>query len=108
MADLALGPLLGKPMMAYYYVTYKCNARCVFCNIPDGPMDVLPVSQYSTKEQTLEHFDILKDLGVRLIDFTGGEPLLRHDLEALVAGAAQPGQGHEGRPAHVGGREDAP
>jgi MoaA/NifB/PqqE/SkfB family radical SAM enzyme len=91
MADLVLGPLLGKPVMAYYYVTYKCNARCVFCNIPDGPMDVLPVSKYSSTQETLEHFDILKTLGVRLIDFTGGEPLLRKDIALLCREARKRG-----------------
>jgi MoaA/NifB/PqqE/SkfB family radical SAM enzyme len=91
MADLVLGPFLGKPVMAYYYVTYKCNARCVFCNIPDGPMDVLPVSQYSSLETTLEHFDILKQIGVRLIDFTGGEPLLRKDIAILLREAKNRG-----------------
>jgi MoaA/NifB/PqqE/SkfB family radical SAM enzyme len=91
MADLALGPLRGKPVMAYYYVTYKCNARCVFCNIPDGPMDVLPVSQYTATQQSIEHFDILKKLGVRLIDFTGGEPLLRKDMGVLLRAAKERG-----------------
>jgi MoaA/NifB/PqqE/SkfB family radical SAM enzyme len=91
LADLAFGPLLGKPVMAYYYVTYKCNARCVFCNIPDGPMDVLPVSQYTSTAGTIEHFDILKKLGVRLIDFTGGEPLLRKDLATLLRAAKDRG-----------------
>jgi MoaA/NifB/PqqE/SkfB family radical SAM enzyme len=91
MADLALGPLRGKPVMAYYYVTYKCNARCVFCNIPDGPMDVLPVSQYTPSAQSIEHFDILKKLGVRLIDFTGGEPLLRKDIAVLLRAAKERG-----------------
>jgi MoaA/NifB/PqqE/SkfB family radical SAM enzyme len=91
MADLALGPILGKPVMAYYYVTYKCNARCVFCNIPDGPMDVLPVSKYTPTEQSIEHFDILGKLGVRLIDFTGGEPLLRKDIGVLLRAAKERG-----------------
>lgn len=91
LADLALGPLTGKPVMAYYYVTYKCNARCVFCNIPDGPMDVLPVSQYSSFDETIEHFEILKHLGVRLIDFTGGEPLLRKDIAPLLRAAKERG-----------------
>ncbi len=91
MADLVLGPMLGKPVMAYYYVTYKCNARCVFCNIPDGPMDVLPVSKYTPLSETLEHFDILKTLGVRLIDFTGGEPLLRKDIATLLRAAKERG-----------------
>jgi MoaA/NifB/PqqE/SkfB family radical SAM enzyme len=91
LADLAFGPLFGKPVMAYYYVTYKCNARCVFCNIPDGPMDVMPVSQYSSTEKTIEHLDILKKLGVRLIDFTGGEPLLRKDIPILLREAKKRG-----------------
>jgi MoaA/NifB/PqqE/SkfB family radical SAM enzyme len=91
MADLVLGPIRGKPVMAYYYVTYKCNARCVFCNIPDGPMDVLPMSQYTSTEKTIEHFDILKTLGVRLIDFTGGEPLLRKDIATLLRAAKDRG-----------------
>jgi len=91
MADLVLGPMLGKPVMAYYYVTYKCNARCVFCNIPDGPLDVLPVSQYTPTEKSLEHFDILKKLGVRLIDFTGGEPLRRKDSAVLLRAAKERG-----------------
>lgn len=91
MADLVLGPMLSKPVMAYYYVTYKCNARCVFCNIPDGPMDVLPVSHYTPTEGTMEHLDILKHLGVRLIDFTGGEPLLRKDIATLLRAAKERG-----------------
>ena len=91
MADLVLGPIRGRPVMAYYYVTYKCNARCVFCNIPDGPMDVLPVSKYTPTDQVIEHFDILKRLGVRLIDFTGGEPLLRKDIAVLLRAAKERG-----------------
>lgn len=91
MADLVLGPMLGKPVMCYYYVTYKCNARCVFCNIPDGPMDVLPVSKYTPTKKSIEHFEILKKLGVRLIDFTGGEPLLRKDLSVLLRAAKERG-----------------
>ena len=85
--SLALGPLTGKPVMAYYYVTYKCTARCTFCNIPDGPMDVIPVSKYSTTAQSIEQFKVLKSIGVRLIDFTGGEPLLKKNLPALLRAA---------------------
>jgi MoaA/NifB/PqqE/SkfB family radical SAM enzyme len=87
LTSLALGPMTGKPVMAYYYVTYKCTARCTFCNIPDGPMDVIPVSRYSSSAQSVEHFKILKRIGVRLIDFTGGEPLLKKNLPALLRAA---------------------
>src|ERR1700736_3691630 len=87
LSSLALGPLSGKPVMAYYYVTYKCTARCTFCNIPDGPMDVIPVSKYSTTAQSIEQFKILKSIGVRLIDFTRGEPLLKKNLHVLLKAA---------------------
>src|SRR5579863_3821988 len=89
--SLAFGPIAGKPVMAYYYVTYKCTARCTFCNIPDGPMDVIPVSKYSSTAQSIEQFRILKRLGVRLIDFTGGEPLLRKNLPVLMRAAKEMG-----------------
>jgi MoaA/NifB/PqqE/SkfB family radical SAM enzyme len=89
--QFALGPVTGRPIMAYYYVTYKCNARCVFCNIPDGPMDILPVSQYTPTDQVVEHLRILKHMGVRLIDFTGGEPLLRKDMPFLLRSARDMG-----------------
>ena len=77
--------------MAYYYVTYKCTARCTFCNIPDGPMDVIPVSKYSSTAQSIEQFKILKSIGVRLIDFTGGEPLLKKNLPTLLKAAKDMG-----------------
>jgi MoaA/NifB/PqqE/SkfB family radical SAM enzyme len=54
-------------------------------------MDVLPVSQYTPTEGTIEHLDILKKLGVRLIDFTGGEPLLRKDIAVLLRAAKERG-----------------
>ena len=91
LASLALGPLSGRPVMAYYYVTYKCTARCTFCNIPDGPMDVIPVSKYASTEQSIEHFRLLKSIGVRIIDFTGGEPLLKKNLPVLLKAAKDMG-----------------
>src|SRR5258707_11382487 len=91
LSSLALGPLTGKPVMAYYYVTYKCTARCTFCNIPDGPMDVIPVSKYSSTAQSIEQFKILKSIGIRIIDFTGGEPLLKKNLPALAKAAKEMG-----------------
>jgi MoaA/NifB/PqqE/SkfB family radical SAM enzyme len=54
-------------------------------------MDVLPVSQYTPTEKSIEHFDILRRLGVRLIDFTGGEPLLRKDIAVLLRAAKERG-----------------
>ena len=68
------------PLLLHYYVTYRCNGRCVFCDIPP--------SRAGSKEPTLaeieENLRSAKRLGVKFVDFTGGEPLLFRDLpEAL-------------------------
>ena len=54
-------------------------------------MDVIPVSRYSSTEQSIEHFRLLKSIGIRLIDFTGGEPLLRKNLPTLLRAAKEMG-----------------
>jgi len=59
-------------------VTYRCNAACGFCDIWEKP------SPYIKIEQATENFKALKRLGVKVIDFTGGEPLLHKDMAELL------------------------
>jgi len=77
--------LVRHPVLCNYYVTYRCNATCSFCDIWERP------SPYVTIENARENFRDLKRLGVRVIDFTGGEPLLHRQLPALLAEAKQQG-----------------
>lgn len=70
--------LISHPVLCNYYVTYRCNAACGFCDIWEKP------SPYITLEQASENFKALKKLGVKVIDFTGGEPLLHQDLAKLL------------------------
>lgn len=67
-----------KPIMCNYYVTLRCNSRCEFCDI------WMKKENFTLKEQNLEDIDnnlkSLKKLGVKIIDFTGGEPLLYPNL----------------------------
>jgi MoaA/NifB/PqqE/SkfB family radical SAM enzyme len=70
------------PILCNYYVTLRCNSRCEFCDIWKNK------SNLGLKEQNLEEVERnlrdLRKLGVRVIDFTGGEPLLYpHIVEAL-------------------------
>lgn len=70
------------PYFCNYYVTLRCNSRCEFCDIWRKE------EHYSLKESGIETIKAnlrdLKRLGVKLIDFTGGEPLLYpHLAEAL-------------------------
>jgi len=77
--------LISHPILCNYYVTYRCNATCSFCDIWEKP------SPYVTLENVRENFKSLKKLGVKIIDFTGGEPLLHRQLDQLLAEAKKQG-----------------
>lgn len=70
--------LFNHPLLCNYYLTYRCNAKCGFCDIWEKPS---PFVDVATAERNLQ---ALKRLGVRVVDFTGGEPLLHRELPALL------------------------
>lgn len=77
--------LVKHPILCNYYLTYRCNARCGFCDIWQRP------SPYATAEAVAQNLKDLKKLGVKVIDFTGGEPLLHRELPAFCALAKEMG-----------------
>ncbi|GIV23924.1 MAG: radical SAM protein [Bacteroidia bacterium] len=79
------GLLRRRPVLANYYLTYRCNAACTFCDIWEKP------SPYATPERVIENLRALRKLGVRIIDFTGGEPLLHRDLPLFLEAAQRMG-----------------
>jgi MoaA/NifB/PqqE/SkfB family radical SAM enzyme len=70
--------LITHPILCNYYVTYRCNATCSFCDIWEKPSPYITVAQV---EKNLRDF---KRLGGRVVDFTGGEPLLHRQLDELL------------------------
>lgn len=69
-------------------VTDRCNLRCTYCMPADG-LDWLPSDDLLTTDEFIRVLTVaVRDLGIRRIRFTGGEPLLRRDLEELIAAAA--------------------
>ncbi|MCS6820673.1 MAG: radical SAM protein [Microscillaceae bacterium] len=66
------------PVLCNYYLTYRCNASCAFCDIWQKP------SPYITLENAERNLYDLKRLGVKVIDFTGGEPLLHRKIAELL------------------------
>jgi cyclic pyranopterin phosphate synthase len=69
-------------------VTDRCNFRCTYCMPrevfgPDHPF--LPRAQILSFEEMTRITRLLAENGVKKVRLTGGEPLLRHDLEKLVA-----------------------
>lgn len=73
-------------------VTDRCNFRCTYCMPKEifGPdYKFLPRAQVLTFEETTRLAQIFVSLGVQKIRLTGGEPLVRKDVEKLVAMLAE-------------------
>ena len=64
-------------------VTDRCNLRCAYC-MPEEDYVWLPREQILHFEEVSTLADVFMDLGVDKIRLTGGEPLLRRDLPALI------------------------
>mgnify|MGYP003715533441 CR=1 FL=1 len=64
-------------------VTDRCDFRCVYCMAED--MTFVPRAQVLTLEEMGRLGRVLVELGVRRIRLTGGEPLLRRDIDVLIA-----------------------
>src|SRR5580765_5402580 len=72
-------------------VTDRCNLRCEYC-MPEDDYVWLPREDVLHFEETSALVDIFLSLGVDKVRLTGGEPLLRRDVPALVRMlAAKPG-----------------
>ncbi|MCD1259938.1 GTP 3',8-cyclase MoaA [Paenibacillus athensensis] len=65
-------------------VTDRCNLRCVYC-MPEEGMEFEPDERLLTFDEIAEVVRIVAGLGVRKLRLTGGEPLVRKQLEQLVA-----------------------
>jgi len=75
-----------RPYTLIAELTYRCPLRCVYCS---NPLD------YARHDAELETADWLRvfreaeDLGVVQLNLTGGEPLVRDDLETLITAARE-------------------
>ena len=66
-------------------VTDRCNIRCFYCMPADG-VTFLPRNEILSYEELTRFARIVAALGISKIRITGGEPLVRADLDRLVAG----------------------
>src|SRR3712207_6942006 len=64
-------------------VTDKCNLRCVYC-MPEEGLPWLRREQLLSYEEIAEVVRVMAGMGLRRLRITGGEPLVRRDLPALV------------------------
>lgn len=77
------------PLWVNAEITYKCPLHCVFCY---NPLDYASTfkSELST-EDWLKVFKQSRDLGSVQLGISGGEPLMRDDVEIMVSEASQMG-----------------
>ncbi len=93
MCSLAMNDTLHRPLRDLRIsVTDRCNFRCSYCmpkEVFGHGYPFLPKSDLLTFEEIIRLVRIFVQLGVRKVRLTGGEPLLRQDIEQLVAMLAQ-------------------
>jgi cyclic pyranopterin phosphate synthase len=88
-ADVTLADTLARPIRDLRIsVTDRCLFRCTYCmprEVFGRDYAFLPREQLLTFEELARIARIFASLGVRKLRLTGGEPLLRRDLDKLVA-----------------------
>jgi cyclic pyranopterin phosphate synthase len=88
-AELPLADTLARPLRDLRIsVTDRCQFRCTYCmprEVFGRDFVFLPRAQLLTFEELTRLARIFAGLGVRKLRLTGGEPLLRRDLDKLVA-----------------------
>lgn len=75
-----------RPYALIAELTYRCPLRCVYCSNPTN------YTEHPDRLGTDDWLRVIREaesLGVVQLLLSGGEPLLRKDLETIVAGAAE-------------------
>lgn len=76
---------LGRPLESLRLsVTDRCNLRCLYC-MPEEEYVWLPRQELLSFEELVRLAGIFTKLGVTRLRLTGGEPLLRQNVDRLVA-----------------------
>jgi len=78
-----------KPYFCNYWLTYRCNSKCEFCNFwKDKNFQNISDAKFADVKKNL---DDLKKIGIKFIDFTGGEPVLNIELPQILSYAKKLG-----------------
>ncbi|MFT4747308.1 MAG: pyrroloquinoline quinone biosynthesis protein E [Congregibacter sp.] len=74
-------PAVGPPLWLLAELTYDCPLHCPYCS---NPTELGHTKDELTTEQWYRVFEQGREMGAVQLGFSGGEPLLRKDLELLV------------------------
>src|ERR1051325_7286113 len=64
-------------------LTDRCNFRCFYC-LPHGEPPIAPKEQMLSYEEIEYVCGIFVELGIEKIRLTGGEPMMRRDIETII------------------------
>ena len=64
-------------------LTDRCNFRCFYC-LPRGEPPIAPKEQMLSYEEIEYVCEIFVSLGIEKIRLTGGEPMMRRDIETII------------------------
>jgi cyclic pyranopterin phosphate synthase len=64
-------------------LTDRCNFRCFYC-LPHGEPPIAPKEQMLSYEEIEYICEIFVSLGIQKIRLTGGEPMMRRDIETII------------------------
>jgi len=79
---------IAPPLWLLAELTYRCPLHCVFCY---NPVDYASNLNELSTDQWISVMRQAREMGAAQLGFSGGEPLLREDLEVLVAEGRQLG-----------------
>ena len=81
-------PAITQPFWLLAELTYRCPLHCVFCY---NPTNYANIQNELTTQEWIRVMTEARALGAAQLGFSGGEPMLRDDLEILVREARQLG-----------------
>lgn len=81
-------PAIKPPLWLLAELTYRCPLHCVFCY---NPLNYAQNKKELTTDQWIDVMRQSRELGAAQLGFSGGEPLLRDDLEDLIGEARRLG-----------------
>ena len=81
MSEIFAAPAIKPPYWLLAELTYRCPLHCAFCY---NPINYAAVKNELTTAEWISVMQQARALGAVQLGFSGGEPLLRDDLEELV------------------------
>jgi pyrroloquinoline quinone biosynthesis protein E len=83
MSDTGLSPYkTTQPLWLLAELTYRCPLQCPYCS---NPTDYALHKAELTTDEWVRVFTEARAMGAAQLGFSGGEPLVRQDLEELIA-----------------------